>query len=204
MDHVVKQSTPRVRLTILQLIAVGPLVAEACLIPLVIIVFVFARPLSGLATSLNSPPTLIFVRDQYDFLLRRGVDSISAALPLRLFEFLIWVLIPVGILRIALSPFLFSVLSMRKNFQVQGISITKFYLVLIFMLVILWASTHIEGATSVPALRALLEQSLNTYVFLETLLFVGMSIAVFEAVVGLIEIVVTAARERNPVQSSEE
>jgi len=191
----------RVKRAKFQLIAGVPVIAEACLLPLVFIFFICGWELSQFASSLKSPPTLSFLRDQYQFLLLRGVDPVSAALPLRLFEILIWILIPVGVLRVSLCSLLFTTISTRKVFQSHGISIIKFYLAFLFMLLLSWGSMDLKNITAVPSLDGLLTKSPFIYIFLEAFSFVFMAIVIFEALVLQIDIAVTPARARRSCQS---
>jgi len=195
VNNEANQSVTSTKLTKCQIAAIVPLIAEACLIPLVIVLFLFGSELSHVASSLTDPPSLRFLRGQYEFLLLRGVDPTSAALPLRLFEVLIWILLPIGLLRLISSPLLFSRLGIRKILQIQGVSIVKFYLIVILLIAMFWLSMDIEGATFVPRLNALLKQSPNTFIFLEACWFAFVALVVFEALVGLVELVVTTARE---------
>jgi hypothetical protein len=95
MDDLAAQAQ---RLTKFQLVAFGTRVAALSLIPFTVIIFVGARALSSFTyftSSLSKPPNVTFLRGQYDFLLTRGADQLSTALSLRMFEFLIWILIPI-------------------------------------------------------------------------------------------------------------
>jgi hypothetical protein len=192
-----------VRLSKLQWVAACAAIAEVCLIPLAIVVFISTYQLSRVPyfeSQLNGQPRLSFLRDQYAFLLTHGVDQFSAAASLRLYEFFIYVALCVIFLRLVLSPLVFDLFDVRKVLRTKGISIVKFYLSILFLTVGVWASMDLQSATNVPVLWALLRRSPYTFVFLETASFLFTSIAVSEGLIALVQIGTT--KIRNPKSSS--
>jgi hypothetical protein len=203
MDNLANQTAPGVKLTKLQLVAILILIAEVTLIPLVVVVFTFARTLprsTYFASFLDKPPNLSFLRDQYDFLLTRGVDQISAAVPLRLFELLIWILVLVILLRLVSGPLLSGLINWRKRLQAAGMSIVKFSIGLLLMAVAVWSSMDMRGSSAVPAIDSMLKRAPQVYVFFEAFVFVGASILFVEGLMALLDIVLISARERQSLR----
>jgi hypothetical protein len=206
MNNFINQFAPGVKLTKIQLVAIWIQIGEACLIPLAVILFIGALSFSSftdIASGLNKPPSLSFLRDQYDFLLTRGVDQSSAALPLRLFELLIWSLIPIILLRVVSSPFLFGLVDWHKRFQAARMSIVKVFLACLLMAYSIWASVDMRGSSAVPVVDSMLKRAPQAYVSFEAFIFVGGSILFVEGLIMLVDIALTSARERKSSQPSE-
>lgn len=189
---------PLSKLTKLQLVAKAPALVELFVMPfLVIVAFIFARQLAELpyfSDILNKPPSLPFLRDQYDFLLARGIGSIAAELPLRIFEVLIWVLIPILLLRVVLSPYLFGLVNLREKIQATGGSILKFVAAWPIMAYAIWASTDIRASSSATGLTSLLKASPRAYICLEAFIFICSSILFVEESLALFEIALSGIR----------
>jgi len=167
MDDLAAQAQ---RLTKFQLVAFGTRVAALSLIPFTVIIFVGARALSSFTyftSSLNKPPNVSFLRGQYDFLLTRGADQMSTALSLRMFEFLIWILIPIVLLRVILSPPLFGLVNWREKLQAAGVSLPRFLFGMFLIAAAIWASIDIRGSSSLPVVSLLMKQTPQTYIFLK-------------------------------------
>lgn len=167
-----------------QLFARIPLWAECFVLPpLVIGSFIFVRLLSVipyLTDILNRPPNLLFLRDQYDFLLVRGVDPMAAEQSLRLFEILIWVLVPILLLRLALSPFLFGLINWREKRRNANVSIMRLVFGWLLMVSGVYAATDIRSSSSVVGLAYLLKASPRAYICLEAFIFVMGSVLAIE------------------------
>ncbi len=184
------------RLTKTSLAARVSRVANICFAPLSVIVFILERPLSYFVTSLNDPPTLTFLRDQYDYLITGGVAPASAAVPLRLWECMIWIFAPILLLRLVLSPFLFGVVNWRKRFQTKGGSIVRASLGWLLMGGAPWAAIDIRSSASVPAYGSLLNRAPQAFVCLEAVVFFA-GIALFvEGLIMLVDFAATSVRKR--------
>jgi hypothetical protein len=206
MNNFINQFAPGVKLTKIQLVAIWIQIGEACLIPLVVVVFIGALSFSSLtyiASSLNKPPSLSFLRDQYDFLLTRGVDQSSAELPLRLFELLIWLLITMIFLRVVSSPFLFGLVDWGKRFQAAGTSIVKVFLACLLAAYSIWASVDMRGSSAVPVVASMLKRAPQAYVSFEAFIFVSGPILFVECLIMLFDNALMSARKRKSSQPSE-
>jgi hypothetical protein len=190
----------KAELTSYEKMAMGAPLAEACLILLVPLFFVFADPLSRfidseIAQSVSLRPS--FIDRQYHFLLAHGADAASVTSALRIFELLIWVLIVVVVLRVLSTIFLFGLMDIKGLFRAQRISVSRFVISLAVMAGAVWASTDIRFADSDP-LFGMLVRSPRVYVCLEAFVFVSASILLVEGLLVLIELAVSAIRGRIP------
>ncbi len=205
-SNVANKSASQARPTKPQLIALGVLIAETCLFPLVFGMFVFSRPLSNVVKVFgNDPatqPSLWFLREQYEFLLARAVDPSSISLSLRLFGLLVWITISVVMLRLVSGPFLFSLLDYRKILKRRSVSTVKFIFLWLFMSTAIWASMDIQGSSSAPLLGALLLRSPLGYVCLEAFVFVTGAIAFVEGLLALFQLALTSDRKGRSSESS--
>lgn len=197
------------QLTRVQRVAFGAKVVTLSLIPFTVIMFLCVSALSRIhdfAIGFNNPPNITFLRDQYDFLLVRGVDPVVAGLSLRVFEILVWILVPIILLRIVLSPYLFGLVDWRKRIEAAGGSIKGFLVSYLLMPIAIWVSTDIRFSSSVAALASLLKTSPQIYVFLEAFAFVTASVVFVEESLALFEITlgqVRGSKSPRPFKDSE-
>lgn len=195
---------PPAKPTNIQRFAAGVRLVSLLFMFFAVLFFVCARVISHFAyfASLRAPPTLPFLRNQYDFLLLRGIDPNVAASPLRIFQFLIWILVFVLFLRVVSSPFLFGLIDWRKTAREQGAPIAGLVAGWMLMAVAVWASTDITSLSASRALGIPLERSPAAYVCLEVFLFSTGSILFVEAPIVLCDFLVTWVRARKPLSAS--
>jgi hypothetical protein len=171
------QSIPRPRPTKVQLIAIGIVIAEFCLLPLVFTLFALARPFSSVLLALgsdpNAAPSLWFLQDQYAFLVELGFDPSSIALSLRIFDFLIWISIPVVLLRLLSGFLLTNFLDLRKGRERFKASPVKIILGWLIMPGGALAALDIRTTSTFWFLRPLLQISPNWFIFLEAFFFIA-------------------------------
>ncbi len=186
------QSSSKAKPNKRQLFAIGVLIAEICLIPIVPGLFIFARSLSGVLAAVggdpNTMPSLWFLRDQYVFLTAKGVDASSIAFSFKLFGFMVWLSLPVVLLRLVSSPWLFGLVNWRGVLAARKLSVRKFFLGWLLVSSSIWASTQIRGADSVPLLGVLLRISPPGYICLEAFFFVLGLIAFAEGLLALLQL----------------
>jgi hypothetical protein len=194
LDDVELNDWEHVRLTKVSLVARVVRAAGLVFAYLALTVFMFAQPLSHFAASLNDPPALSFLRDQYDFLVSRGVPPPSAAVPLRLWECLIWVLSAIILGRVLSSPFLFGVVDWRKRLRQTGRP-AKALLGLLLMPGAIWASMDIRISSAVFA--SLLNRAPRAFICLEAFVFLGALVLFVEGLIALADFAVSSVRSRS-------
>jgi len=152
--------------------------AELCLLPLLLLVFVLGAPLSRLVTNIGFDPNKLtniwFLQEQSEFFAARGVDLHTVATDLQIFGAFVWMSVTIAVLRLLSGRLLFGLIDARAAVRRRPIPVATGKLLLGYLAagpVAIWASMY--GRASAPQLGFLLKHSPQAYVRLDAFVFVG-------------------------------
>jgi hypothetical protein len=90
---------------------------ELCLLPLLLLAYVFGGSISRLVADIGFDPNqaanIGFLQDQAELFVARGIDLYSVASDLQVFGMFVWLSVAVAVLRLLSGPLLFGLMDAR-------------------------------------------------------------------------------------------